>query len=107
MVLIKFLLKACLWLVDSLLLRPHVGSSWSQELRPRKKANSDGFFLLIPSQGQEGPKRLKEKNTKEKNIKIRIVNKEYFEKRYIKQRGWAGKGGVGWALIALRRREMT
>lgn len=76
-------------------------------IETQKKANSDGFFLLIPSQGQEGPRRLKEKNTKEKNIKIRTGNKEYFKKRYIKQRGWAGKGGVGWTLIAVRRREMT
>lgn len=76
-VLMKLLLKACLWRIDSLLLHPHIGSSWFQGLRPRKKAKSDGFFLLIPSQGQEGLRRLKEKDASRQEHETKnILRKE-------------------------------
>lgn len=56
----------------------------------RDRGHSDGFFVLLPSQGKEGQRRLKEKDG------ARTPNKEYLEKSNLKPRGGAGErwGGV-------------
>lgn len=96
-VLIKFLLKACLWLVDfraSLFLCLYVCEALgSRGFRDREKTSSSGFFLLLPSQGTEGQRQTQ----REERMETRTRNKDCLEKNNIKQtldRREVGCGGL-------------